>query len=152
AVIVGGSDNGNGTNGTVAFSYTIGNSGNLTGGANGTNGGPLEGRVTGISYGNFLSQGNLYGVTTAGEFIEINPNNGNVIRKLDIANALGVSNINFQGLTLGPQNVEGGAYANTLFAVASDGSLYAINTQLVSSVTDGNDAAQVLGVMRNIFA
>lgn len=151
AVIVGGNANanGDGANGTQALNVSAG--GALTGGADGAIG-PLKGRVTGISFGNFLSNGNLYGVTTAGEFIEIQPNSGTVVRKLDIANAFGLSSINFQGLTLGPQNVEGGTYANTLFAVTNNGTMYAIDTQLVSSVTDGNDATQVLGVMRNIFA
>lgn len=84
--------------------------------------GPLAGRVTGISYSNFFSQGNLYGVTNAGEFLQINPNSGAAIVLNQLAGE------SFQGLTLGPQNVEGGAYANLLFAVTASGRLYAFNT------------------------
>ncbi len=151
AVIVGGNANGNGdgANGTQALNVSAG--GNLTGGADGTNGGPLNGRVTGLSFGNFLSSGNLFGVTSGGEFIEINPNSGTVVRRLNVAAAMG-GNVNFQGLTLGPQNLEGGAYANTLFAVTNTGALYAFDTTKMSAVTDGNDPTQVLEVMRNIFA
>src|SRR5690606_24152645 len=36
--------------------------------------------------------------------------------------------IQFSGLTRGPQNVEGGRYANTLFATDINGRLYAFNT------------------------
>ncbi len=153
-MIVGGNDNnnGDGAGGTAAPNLSSGTGSTpLTGGANGNNGGPLAGRVTGLSYGNFLSNGNLFGVTTGGEFIEINPNSGTVTRRLNVAGALG-GNINFQGLTLGPQNVEGGAYANTLFAVTNTGALYAFDTTKMSAVSNGNDPAQVLGVMRNIFA
>ncbi|MEZ6120178.1 MAG: hypothetical protein R3C28_26900 [Pirellulaceae bacterium] len=36
--------------------------------------------------------------------------------------------VNFQGLTAGPANVEGGAYRRLLFAITNDGELYALDT------------------------
>jgi VCBS repeat-containing protein len=85
---------------------------------------PLKGYVTGLAMGSYTG-GTLYGVTSAGEFISINKNNGRatVIRDLSLD---GITN--FQGLALGPQNVEGGKYANTLFAITRAGDLYALDT------------------------
>jgi hypothetical protein len=85
---------------------------------------PLNGYVTGLAMGNY-NGGTLYGVTSAGEFISISKTNGRatVIRDLSLD---GITN--FQGLALGPQNVEGGMYANTLFAITRAGDLYALDT------------------------
>jgi VCBS repeat-containing protein len=93
--------------------------------------GPLRGRVTGLSFSSFFGTGNLFGVTDAGEFIEVNRFSGDVLNRVDVAAALGIANLDFQGLSLGPQNVEDGIYRDTLFAVTSDG-------QLVALDTDGN--------------
>ncbi|EMI20702.1 surface-associated protein cshA precursor [Rhodopirellula maiorica SM1] len=89
--------------------------------------GPISGRVTGLSFDNFLSNGNLFGVTSAGEFLEINPDNGLVINRKEIFDSSG-NPFSFQGLALGPQNVNDGAYANTLFAVTSSGEVVALDS------------------------
>lgn len=144
AVIVGGNGaNGTGANGTAAVSVNTGSI-SLAGGAEGA-AGVLAGRVTGISYANFLSTGDLFGVTTAGEFLRINPSSGQ-------ATVLSTqTGINFQGLTLGPQNVENGAYSNMLFATASNGNLYAFNTagQLQPIFAGGATTIQVTGLGSN---
>ncbi len=133
AVIVGGNanNNGDGANGTVALNlsnpFGFGVGGFLTGGSLDSTVAPLRGRVTGLSFGNFNGNGNLYGVTNAGEFLVIDPNSGTVTQRIDTANVLGISGLNFQGLALGPQNVEGGKFANTLFAVTNDARLVAFD-------------------------
>ena len=145
AIIVGGNaGGGTGNNGTVALGLSGG--GSLTGGADGPDG-PLAGRVTGLSFGNFLNTGDLFGVTTAGEFLVINPNSGQVIQRVNAANTLGIANLNFQGLALGPQNVNGGQFANTLFATTNTGSIVAfdLNGNGVTAFDSGN-AAQLVTV------
>ncbi|QDV83491.1 tandem-95 repeat protein [Planctomycetes bacterium TBK1r] len=126
AVIYSGNDDnrGNGSPGTLAITTS---SALTTAASDGANG-PLVGRVTGLSFANFFGTGNLYGVTDAGEFLEINPSTGDVINRVDATNAIGVPNLEFQGLSLGPQNVEGGVYQNVLFAVTTDGQLVAFDT------------------------
>lgn len=115
---------GNGAGGTQAITSNATRSVVASDGAQG----PLVGRVTGLSFANFFGTGNLFGVTDAGEFLEINPNTGDVINRVDATNSIGIPNLEFQGLSLGPQNVEGGAYQNALFAVTSDGQLVAFDT------------------------
>ncbi|GAA5506096.1 tandem-95 repeat protein [Novipirellula caenicola] len=104
----------------------------LTGGQDGAVG-PLAGRVTGLSYNNFSSTGNLYGVTNAGEFLEINPDNGQVLNVRVIYDSAGQP-FNFQGLSLGPQNVSDGVdsstrgiYKNTMFAVTNSAQIIALD-------------------------
>lgn len=139
AVIVGGNGaNGNGSNGTVALNlfggFFGGLNGPLTGGSIDSVVAPLRGRVTGLSFarldgtGSVTGDGALFGVTTAGEFLRINRDTGVVIDRIDMANSLGIPNLNFQGLALGPQNVENGRFANTLFAVTNEGRLVAFDT------------------------
>ncbi|MEX0820208.1 MAG: GEVED domain-containing protein, partial [Pirellulaceae bacterium] len=150
AVIVGGNNNDDGDDGTAAASISSstgptmddfdGGSVPLEGGA----GTPLNGRVTGLSFGNYLSNGNLFGVTSAGELLEISKDSGLVVRQIDLSTALPADANNFQGLALGPQNVEDGDYATTLFAIANNGSLAALDPSKISS----GDPAQVL---RTIF-
>ncbi|TVP99516.1 MAG: tandem-95 repeat protein [Planctomycetaceae bacterium] len=164
----GNAGNGFGANGTVALNLNRvgGLSGPLTGGAdnNGTQTWiePLSGRVTGISFGNYSTAtgnhtGNLFGVTNRGEFLEINPNTGLVIRRIDVAAALGVppTTLQFEGLAHGPQNVEGGAYRNTLFAVTTAGAMYAFDTTAMTAlptlVTSEPTNADALTVLRQIF-
>ncbi|HUT95464.1 MAG TPA: PKD domain-containing protein [Thermoguttaceae bacterium] len=91
-----------------------------TGSAGGT---PLNGYVTGLAFSEFLGT-NLYGVTSAGEFISINTGSGRATLIRDFSTS-GISG--FQGLALGPQNVQGGAYAGTLFAITGGGDLVAFN-------------------------
>jgi hypothetical protein len=85
---------------------------------------PLSGYVTGLAMGSF-NQGSLYGVTSAGEFLRISKTSGRVLEYRDLNEDFGIANL--QGLTLGPQNVEDGAYAGLLFAISSTGDLYALN-------------------------
>ncbi|MEJ7591421.1 MAG: pre-peptidase C-terminal domain-containing protein [Planctomycetaceae bacterium] len=97
--------------------------------------GILKGNVTGMAFSKFLGDTSLtddtellYGVTSAGEFISINTTvNGSATLLRDFR-ATGFAGLSFTGLALGPQNVNNGALKNTLFAMASDGRLFAINT------------------------
>jgi hypothetical protein len=63
----------------------------------------------------------VYGVTSTGELITINLNNGNPT----LVKQFGVS---FTGLTRGPQNLNGGQLANVLFATTTSGQLMAFDT------------------------
>ena len=84
---------------------------------------PLTGYVTGLAFSEFAGT-NLYGVTSAGEFISINTGSGQATL---IRNFSGLGISNFQGLALGPQNVQGGIYSDTLFAITNDGRLVAFD-------------------------
>jgi VCBS repeat-containing protein len=90
-------------------------------------------RVTGLAMGDFLGRTELFAVTNAGEFLLIDQENGNVIRRLDVSAALDTA-ISFTGLTLGPQNVNGGDLKNTLFASTDTGEIYAFDTTLVHEI------------------
>ncbi len=79
----------------------------------------------------WASDGLLYGVDDVGNFFSINPGTGFATV---IATIPGSS---FQGLAVGPQNVNGGAYADLLFAIDASGTLRALDT---------------LGALQNIFA
>ncbi|ELP30533.1 peptidase domain protein, partial [Rhodopirellula baltica SWK14] len=81
----------------------------------------LAGRVTGISFDDPTRPTRLFGVTSAGEIIEIDKNNGTATLITTIAGA------DFTALTLGPQSVESGAYKDVLFATTSSGRLYAFD-------------------------
>lgn len=120
AVVVGDGEDGDGALDTVVLG--ISPERQLSGGSDDSLVEPLAGRVTGLSFGNFFSTGNLYGVTSAGEFIEIDPKAATVLNRVN------TSIDGFTGLTLGPQNVESGSYANTLFATTDDGRLVAFDT------------------------
>ena len=87
--------------------------------------GPLNGRVTGLAFADFTGAA-LIGVTDAGELILIDENDGTVVARADFGGLL-LGDFEFQGLALGPQNVEGGTYRNTLFAITSGGTLHAID-------------------------
>ncbi|MEO1615854.1 MAG: tandem-95 repeat protein [Planctomycetota bacterium] len=136
AVIFDGNQNqaGDGANGTAAVGF------GATGLIPGADGpiGPLQGRVTGLSFSNFFGTGNLFGVTDAGEFLEIDPDTGEVVNLVDAANTIGSPGLAFEGLTLGPQNVEGGQFRNVLFALTETG-------QLVAFDTDGNGVPAFAG-------
>ncbi|WP_436714795.1 tandem-95 repeat protein [Roseiconus lacunae] len=114
-------------------------------GSDGSSGGPLEGRVTGVAFADWYGTGSLFGVTDAGEFVEIDPSDATVVNVVDSADTIGVDGLSFEGLSLGPQNVEDGIYKNTLFAVTDQGEIVAFDT-------DGNgffafstgDSAQIV--------
>ncbi len=118
---------------------------------NGGAGTPLSGRVTGLSYDNFQSNGNLFGVTTAGELLEINPSNGEVVSSQILSDAGGEA-FDFQGLALGPQNVDGGMFANVLFAVTKDNWVVAFESDgtFVNAFNGGADyVSTVTGMQGN---
>ncbi len=111
--------------------------------------GPLSGRVTGLAFGDFDSS-QLYGVTNAGEFLVINKFTGVVDKRFDIASVVGPPT-DFEGLSLGPQNVEDGVYKNYVFAVTNGGNLYAIDTTLVAAA-DPTSTTDTLSLLQPIFA
>ena len=91
--------------------------------------------------------GVLFGVTDAGELILINDTSGQVLARADFGMLAG--DFEFQGLALGPQNVEGGTYANTLFAITRNGLLHAIDpAQLVGNLSI---AATLQNSLVNVF-
>ncbi|MCA9121350.1 MAG: pre-peptidase C-terminal domain-containing protein, partial [Planctomycetales bacterium] len=113
--------------------------------------GPITGRVTGLAFNDF-SAGTLFGVTDAGELLLINSGNGDVTKRFDLAAALPAGySTNFQGLTLGPQNVELGRYANMLFAITSDGYMYAIDSDAAEAVTDVTAPGAITSILRAVF-
>ncbi|QDT09690.1 tandem-95 repeat protein [Planctomycetes bacterium K23_9] len=155
AIIAGGNQNapfGDGADGIPAIGFTPSATTTVVGSDGFDPYGPLRGRVTGLSFGGYDGSGNhtgpLYGVTTAGELITIDPDTAEVTNILESGDAFGVENLDFQGLSLGPQSVEGGRYRNTLFAVTGDGEIVAFNTatQLSDPVFDTDVVTQTITV------
>lgn len=102
------------------------------GGGSGTNYIPIgtfpavvAGKVTGLA---FVGD-RLFAVTDVGGFYEVGgfdvQQANDSITVTPLANFGGVK---FSGLTVGPQHVEGGRYANTLFATDDTGRIYALDT------------------------
>jgi hypothetical protein len=139
---------------------------NANGGTDDPSGNRIHGNVTGLAFGSFTG-GTLFGVTSGegpgagSQLISINRNNGIATIIADYT-ALGIgtgaaagpgpqanvqpsgSNNGFQGLALGPQNVNGGAYAGMLFATTATGALFAIDPTIIGlgslqAVFDGNN-------------
>ncbi len=75
------------------------------------------GRTTGMAFVN----GQLFGVSDTGRFYRINIATGRAFNVVSVGGS-------FSGLALGPQNVQGGAYANLLFAISPTGDLRALDT------------------------
>ncbi|HUP79475.1 MAG TPA: hypothetical protein VM260_13065, partial [Pirellula sp.] len=75
------------------------------------------GRTTGMAF----VGGTLFGVSNLGFFYQISLGNGQATNVVSLGSA-------FTGLSVGPQNVEGGRFANMLFATTSTGTLFALNT------------------------
>ncbi len=101
----------------------------------------LQGRVTGLSMSQFNGDGDLFGVTSAGELISISRSSGTatVLRT--------VPDVSFSGLALGPQNVEGGRYQNTLFATTTNGQLFAFHPDgTFANVFDSGNTSQSIQV------
>ncbi len=123
----------------VTTTVTNGSAGNDIGGLvantvtlSGGTGTPLRGNVTGLAFANPVGSATpgyqgatLYGVTDDGEFIRINTGNGDATLVRDFKTDLGISN--FQGLAIGPQNVNNAQFTNTLFAITSNGQMIAID-------------------------
>jgi len=94
--------------------------------------------------------GVVYAVSDAGglfivrnPFSRANPITPRAFTEYVESSANDLTGIEFAGLTAGPQNVEGGRYANLLFAIDTDGRLYAFNTsgQLQPIFLDGATSA-----------
>jgi VCBS repeat-containing protein len=94
------------------------------------------GRTTGMAF----IGGTLFGVSNNGYFFTINTATGRASNVVNVGP-------NFSGLALGPQNVQGGAYANLLFAVTTGGQLYALNTSGVPQpiFQNGTTSIQTVG-------
>ncbi len=92
------------------------------------------GTITGIAVLNANSgNGRIFAVSDTGGFYEVSNqllsatgSSGNV--GTPVATAAGLTGIPFTGLTAGPRNVEGGRFANLLFATAANGRIYCLNT------------------------
>ncbi|MEZ6150590.1 MAG: Ig-like domain-containing protein [Pirellulaceae bacterium] len=112
----------------------------LSGTASDGTGPYTSGTVTGLAQiGNFL-----YAVSDLGEFYRVNIGDGDSAFADDESSVAGATlyigtkaiktitdgavPIQFTGLTRGPRNLEGGRFANMLFATTTDGTIYAINT------------------------
>ena len=110
---------------SAADNTPYGYMGNITGGG-------ITGATTGMQFVN----GVLYGVSTGGQFFTINTGNGAATLIADLSATV----TNFAGLTDAPQNVEGGAYANFLFAINSSGRMVAIDptTGALQTIFDNN--------------
>ncbi len=81
--------------------------------------------------------GVMYGVSANGGFYRISLSSG---AATPITTFPGVS---FTGLTVGPQNLNSGAYSNLLFATTSNGQLMAFDTNGVVQAIFENDATSV---------
>ncbi len=82
------------------------------------------GLITGIAFVN----NTMYAVTdTGGLFRVTNPGGRNAEAVYIATSAQDLQGINFQSLTAGPTATENGRYANTLFAMDGDGTLYAFD-------------------------
>jgi hypothetical protein len=83
--------------------------------------------VTGTVQAIAVSLPSIYAVTNTGLLVEYNPFTRLVVNRQTIRDANGIP-VNLTGLTLGPDSVENGAYATTLFASDNLGNVYAIAT------------------------
>jgi hypothetical protein len=123
----------------------------LAGGQDGLTFGPLLGNVTGLSFPDFHGDAQvaapqnggdferLYGVTAAGEFIRINTASGLVDNLVDLTSLLPLGATGFTGLTLGPQNVNDGDLATTLFATTNNGWVLALDPTAFLPATTRTD-------------
>lgn len=92
--------------------------------------------VSGLTTGMQFVNGQLYGVSSDGQFYTINPNSGAATLIADLSGTVG----SFAGLADAPQNVQGGVYSGLLFAITSTGNLVALNQSgLLQSIFDGNN-------------
>lgn len=103
----------NGGNGTVDPSFSVG-------------GVPPGGIVRGLA----VLGGSLYAVSDNGGLYVINNPTATVQGPIGnyVASATDLLGLNFTGLSVGPQSLEGGRFANLLFGVTGEGDLYAFDT------------------------
>jgi len=102
-----------GGNGSVDPAFAIGNL-------------PPGGRVTGIA----MIGSSLYAVSDAGGLYVVNNPTATVQGRIGnyVPTSTSLIGLNFSGLSAGPQNIEGGRFANLLFGVTASGDLYAFDT------------------------
>ena len=99
--------------------------------------------ITGLAF-SAVDSGTLFAVDSTGAlwqgFIGGNNNNRSIFWSgTAIQGDVTTNGVGFTGLTLGPQNVEDGAYANMLFATGTDGRLYAFSQAgVLQNVFDSN--------------
>ena len=96
----------------------------------------VTGLTTGLQFRN--ENGLLYGVSSGGQFYEVDPDNGSATNVVDFSTQLGEG---FQGLTTAPQNLENARYAGMFFAITTSGRLVCIdvaNGKLLDNVFDNN--------------
>ncbi len=117
--------------------------------ANGAGPGGLVRGLTAIK-GNTGRTEQLYAVSDQGGLYEVtvNVDNNNslaVITNFVTTSTADLNGINFTGLTVGPQNVEGGRYADLLFGIDGGGVVYAFNTdgELQPVFADGASTIQL---------
>ena len=75
----------------------------------------------GVTTGMAFVGNSLFGVSSSGLFYQISLATGRASNVVSLGSS-------FSGLSTGPQNVEGGRYANMLFASTSNGQLFALDT------------------------
>ncbi|MEJ7591908.1 MAG: hypothetical protein WKF77_10190 [Planctomycetaceae bacterium] len=106
------------------------------------------------SFTNGGLNGDITGMATVGNQFYLVDNAGGLYRHsigggstTFIAN-IGGLNINFAGLSLAPDEVEAGIYANTLFGISSTGVMYAFDTTgtLLPIFNDAQTSVQIAGV------
>ena len=104
-------------------------------------------RTTGLAFATSSSD-TLFAVDSAGTlystFIGGNTTSRGLFGWNTVLTDVTLTGTGFTGLTLGPQNVEDGAYANMLFATGVDGNLYAFDqTGVLQTIfdTDGDGVA-----------
>ena len=103
----------NGSNGSVDASFALGNL-------------PPGGLVTGVA----MVGSSLYAVSSAGGLYIVSNPLATVQGRIGgyVSSASALIGLNFTGLSAGPQNIEGGRFANLLFGVTASGDLYAFDT------------------------
>ena len=84
--------------------------------------------------------GSFYGVTDRGGFYRLDPGGLDTRGNTTSLGTIGMGP-NLTGLSLGPPDLEGGAFAETFFAIASNGSLFAFDdTGAPERVFSGNQS------------
>ena len=78
--------------------------------------------------------GSFYGVTDRGGFYRLDPGGLDTRGNTTSLGTIGMGP-NLTGLSLGPPDLEGGAFAETFFAIASNGSLFAFDDTGVRNVS-----------------
>ena len=109
------------------------------GGFDTISGNGVIGQTTGLEF----IGGTLFGVSDGGQFYEISTTGAQPTLLQDFS----TQGFSFVALTKGPRNVEGGAFADILFAVTTTGTVVAINTDgNPETIFDGVNQTQELSI------